>query len=139
MPGTRAARDRGSVRASIRCLTRSNSGTSQSRSSTMPRRVRDSEISRAVTEVHSKTRPIRTRGLRRPKQDGQVRIAQAFLDFRNEIVAQFDIDLADPRLDFLSFELLGEHLHELLVFRAVGKKDFHPLAVVPPILALRIA
>ena len=39
-------------------------------------------------------RPVRTRGLRRPKQDGQVRIPQAFLDFRNEILAQFDIDLA---------------------------------------------
>jgi hypothetical protein len=65
------------------------------------------------------------RGIRRPKQDGQVRIAQAFLDFRNEIVAQFDIDLAEPRLDLLSFELGGERLNELLVFRAVGKKDFH--------------
>jgi hypothetical protein len=85
------------------------------------------------------TRPVRGRGFGRPKQHGQVRIAQAFLDFRNEIVAQFNIDLAEPRLDFLSFEHLGEHLHELLVFRAVGKKDFHPLAVVPPILALRIA
>jgi hypothetical protein len=49
------------------------------------------------------TRPIRARGLRRPREDGQVRIAQGFLDFRNEIVAEFDIDLAEPRLDFLSF------------------------------------
>jgi hypothetical protein len=43
----------GSVRASIWCLTRSNCGSSRSRSSTTPRRVRDSEISRASTEVHS--------------------------------------------------------------------------------------
>ena len=35
-------------------LTRSSSGTAQSRSSTTPRRVRDSEISRAVTAVHSR-------------------------------------------------------------------------------------
>jgi hypothetical protein len=44
------------------------------------------------------------------------RIAQAFLDFRSEIAAEFDIDLADPRLDLLSFELVGERLDELLVF-----------------------
>jgi hypothetical protein len=30
---------------------------------------------------------------------------QTFLDFRNEIGAPFDIDLAEPRLDLLSFEL----------------------------------
>ena len=75
-------------------------------------------------------RPIRTRGLRRPKQDRQVRIAQAFLDFRNEIAAEFNIDLAETRLDLLSFELVGERLDELLVFRAVGKKDFHTVAPI---------
>src|SRR5271165_3928460 len=74
------------------------------------------------------TSPVRTRGLRRPKQDSQVRISQAFLDFRNEILTKFDIDLAQPRLDLLSFELGGERLDELLVFCAVGKKDFHPVA-----------
>jgi hypothetical protein len=29
-----------------------------------------------------------------------LRIAQAFLDFRYEIVAEFDFDIAEPRLDF---------------------------------------
>jgi hypothetical protein len=72
--------------------------------------------------------PVRTRRFGRPKRDSQIRIAQAFLNFRNEIVAQFDIDLTEPRLDLLSFELLGECLDELLVFRAVGKKDFHAVA-----------
>ena len=75
--------------------------------------------------------PVRTRGLRRPKQDGQVRIAQSFLDFRNEIVAEFDIDLAKPRLDLLSFKLGSEGLDELFVFRAMGKKDFHRVADAP--------
>jgi hypothetical protein len=77
------------------------------------------------------TRPVRTRGFGRPKQDGQVRIAQAFIDFRNEIVADFNIDFAEPGLDLLSFELGSEDLDELLVLRAVGKKDFHPVADPP--------
>jgi hypothetical protein len=51
----------------------------------------------------------------------KVRIAQAFLDFRNEIAAEFNIDLADPRLDLLCFKLGGKRLDELLVFRAMGK------------------
>jgi hypothetical protein len=72
--------------------------------------------------------PVRTRRLRPPEQHGQVRIAQTFLDFRDEIVAKFDIDLAKPRLDPLAFELVSELLDELLVFRAVGKKDFHTVA-----------
>ena len=57
-------------------------------------------------------RPVRTRSFGRPKQDGQIRVAQAFLDFRNEIVAKFDIDLAEPRLDLLSFEFGGLGLNE---------------------------
>jgi hypothetical protein len=75
-----------------------------------------------------KLSPGRDCGLRRPKQDGQVCIAQAFFDFSDEILAEFDIDLAKPRLNLLSFELGSERLHEVLVFRAVGKKDFHPVA-----------
>ena len=42
--------------------------------------------------------------------------------------AKFDIDLAEARLDLLSFEFGGERLNELLVFLATGKKDFHPVA-----------
>jgi hypothetical protein len=70
---------------------------------------------------------------------GQVRIAQAFLDFRHEIVAEFDIDLAEPRLDLLCFKLGGERLDELFVFCAVRKKDFHPVADPLATLSLRIA
>jgi len=58
--------------------------------------------------------------------------------FGNEIVTHFDIDLAEPRIDLLGFEFGGERLHELLVFRAVGKKHFH--SVVDPlgdIIAIR--
>ena len=54
--------------------------------------------------------------------------AQTLLDFRKEVLAKFDIDLTEPWLDLLSFELGSERLNELLVFRAMGKKDFHPVA-----------
>ena len=80
----------------------------------------------AYDQLDTPTQAIRR--FRRPKQDGQIRITQAFVDFRNKIAAEFNIDLANPRLDILSFELGSEHLDELLVFRAVGKKDFHPMA-----------
>jgi hypothetical protein len=73
------------------------------------------------------TRPVRARSLRRPKQDGQIRLAQAFLDLGNEILTKVDIDLAKPRLDLLSFEIGSERLNELFVFCAVGKKDFQPV------------
>jgi hypothetical protein len=93
----------------------------------MPSRTRDSEISRAVTEVHS--RRVQSERAASGDQNRTVRSAsrRPFSIFRNEIVAQFDIDLAEPWLDVLSFKLVGERLNELLVFRAVGKKDFHPV------------
>jgi hypothetical protein len=96
----------------------------------MPRRVRDSEISRAVTEVHS--RRVQSERAASGDQNRMVRSAsrQPFLDFRNEIAAEFNIDLANPRLDLLCFKLGGKRLDELLVFRAVGKKDFHTVAPI---------
>jgi hypothetical protein len=99
----------GSIRASIRCLTRSNSGTAYSRSTTTPRRVRDSDISRAVTAFE--TRPVRAGGLRRPKQDGEIRIASDLPRFpqRNCRRTQHrPHKFTNPRLDVLSFELGGE-------------------------------
>jgi hypothetical protein len=45
-----------------------------------------------------------------------------------KILTKVDIDLAEPMLDLLSFELRCERLDEFLVFRAVGKKNFHVFA-----------
>jgi hypothetical protein len=88
----------------------------------MPRRVRDSEISRAVTEVHSR------RVQSEPAASGdQNRTAQALLDFHNEIAAEFNIDFANPGFDVFSFKRISKRLNELFVFCAMGKKDFHPV------------
>ena len=94
----------------------------------MPRRVLDSEISRAVTEVHSSR--VQSERAASGDQNRTVRSASRRPSsiFATKIAAEFNIDLADPRLDLLSFELVGERLGELLVFCAVGKEDFHPVA-----------
>jgi hypothetical protein len=73
------------------------------------------------TEVHSRRVQSEYAASQATKAGYQARIAQAFLDSRNEIATE----LTNPGLDILSFELGGEHLNELLFFRAMGKKDFH--------------
>ena len=75
----------------------------------------------AYDQLDTPTQAIRR--FRRPKQDGQIRITQAFVDFRNKIAAEFNIDLANPRLDILSFEPAASIWMNCLL-RAVGKKDF---------------
>jgi hypothetical protein len=111
-----------SVRASIRCFTRSSRYCAFAEG---VRRLGGFSIRRSLgqspksiqAESSPNAWPQATQN-RRVKS----RIAQAFVDFRNEIAAEFNIDLAEPRLDLLSFELGGEGLDESLVFRAVGKK-----------------
>jgi hypothetical protein len=122
---SRAALVSGSVRASIRCLTRNNSGTSQSRSSTTPRRVGDSEISRAVTELHSR----RVQSERAASGDQNRTAGSASRRpssiVRYEIVGQFNIDLAKPRQSS-QLSACGEFLHKLLVFRARATRSKRP-------------
>jgi hypothetical protein len=54
---------------------------------------------------------------------GQVRLTQALLDLDNEIVAEFDIDLAEPRVDLLSFKL-GSDSSNCLSFVLWERKTF---------------
>ena len=87
----------GSVRASIRSLTRTNPAATMAQHEIQahPSAIRKS---RGRSSCPFLPRPLRASGLWWPKEDGHVRLAQAFLDFRYGIAAELNIHRANLRL-----------------------------------------